>query len=122
MRKSWADATSQKGAFHDLANAKKCADANTGYYVFDESGKALYQAQAFQPYLCRVEIKDLNIRTKPTIDSASHGYTGIGTFTIVGEAVGKVSRSGATSRWGLLKSYAKNRDGWICLDYATKLK
>lgn len=22
------------------------------------------------------------------------------------------------SRWGLLKSYAKNRDGWICLDYA----
>lgn len=122
VRKSWTDAASQKGAFHDLANAKKCADANAGYYVFDESGKVLYPVQAFQSYLCRVEIKDLNIRTKPTIDSASHGYTGIGTFTIVEEAIGKVSKSGTTSRWGLLKSYAKNRDGWICLDYATKLK
>ena len=42
VRKTWADAKSQKGAFHNLANAKKCADSNTGYKVFDESGNVVY--------------------------------------------------------------------------------
>ena len=40
VRKSWADASSQKGAFKSLGNAKKCADENPGHSVFDESGKA----------------------------------------------------------------------------------
>lgn len=44
VRKAWSDAKSQKGAFHSLANAKKCADSNAGYKVFDESGKAVYPA------------------------------------------------------------------------------
>jgi hypothetical protein len=43
IRKSWADASSQLGAFSDLANAKELADKNPGYIVFDETGKALYQ-------------------------------------------------------------------------------
>ena len=30
VRKSWADASSQKGAFKSLENAKKCADENPG--------------------------------------------------------------------------------------------
>ena len=42
VRKSWTDAKSQKGAFKVLANAKKCADENPGYSVYDESGKAVY--------------------------------------------------------------------------------
>ena len=42
VRKSWKDAKSQKGAFYDLSNAKKCADKNNGYSVFDESGKVVY--------------------------------------------------------------------------------
>ena len=43
VRKTWADATSQKGAFTELANAKKLVDSlGAGYYVFDESGKAIY--------------------------------------------------------------------------------
>lgn len=44
VRKTWPDAKSQKGAFHSLANAKKCADSNAGYKVFDESGNAVYPA------------------------------------------------------------------------------
>lgn len=44
VRKTWSDAKSQKGAFHSLANAKKCADSNTDYKVFDESGNAVYPA------------------------------------------------------------------------------
>ena len=46
VRKSWSDAISQKGAFHNLANAMKCADANTGYKVFDESGNQIYPVAA----------------------------------------------------------------------------
>lgn len=42
VRKSWADAKSQKGAFKSLDNAKKCADSNNGYAVFDANGKQLY--------------------------------------------------------------------------------
>lgn len=44
VRKTWPDAKSQKGAFHSLANAKKCVDSNAGYKVFDESGNAVYPA------------------------------------------------------------------------------
>lgn len=46
VRKSWADAKSQKGAFHVLSNAKACADENPGYSVFDESGKAIYTGKS----------------------------------------------------------------------------
>lgn len=38
VRKTWADAKSQKGAFKSLDNAKKCAQANPGYSVFDDKG------------------------------------------------------------------------------------
>lgn len=42
VRKSWGDAKSQKGAFRSLENAKKCANANSGYKVFDASGNEVY--------------------------------------------------------------------------------
>ncbi len=118
VRKSWADASSQKGAFKSLENAKKCADENPGYSVFDESRKAVYtRTAAFKPYLVRVSIPDLNIRKGPSTDHAKTGkYTGVGAFTIVEEADGK-----GASRWGLLKSYQNGRNGWVSLDYAKKV-
>ena len=43
VRKTWADAKSQIGAYHEIANAKAACDkAGAGYYVFDEQGKAVY--------------------------------------------------------------------------------
>lgn len=119
VRKNWADAASQKGAFHSLANAKKCADENAGYSVFDESGKNIYTGKqtAFQPYLVKVSASDLRIRKGPGTDKAKTGkYTGTGVFTIVEEADGP-----GASKWGLLKAYQKNRDGWISLDYAQRV-
>ena len=118
VRKTWADASSQKGAFKVLENAKKCADENPGYSVFDEAGKAVYtRAAAFVPYLVRISIPDLNIRKGPGTDYGKTGkYTGIGTFTIVEEADGK-----GASKWGLLKSYQEKRNGWISLDYGKKV-
>lgn len=42
VRKSWSDAASQKGAFRELDNAKRCADENAGYSVYDASGNVVY--------------------------------------------------------------------------------
>ena len=44
VRKTWADAASQLGAFNDLENAKKLVDANPGFFVFDSDGKTVYPA------------------------------------------------------------------------------
>lgn len=104
VRKTWADSKSQLGAFHSLGNAKVCADANAEYSVYDETGKTLYTSgstTAFQPYMVKVSITNLNIRKGAGTNFAKTGkYTGIGTFTIVEEATGQGSSSG----WGRLKS------------------
>ena len=42
VRKTWSDSKTQKGAFKVLSNAKKCADDNAGYSVFDEKGNVVY--------------------------------------------------------------------------------
>ena len=118
VRKTWSDSKSQKGAYKILSNAKKCADANPGYSVFDASGKVVYApvaSAADVPFLVKVSISDLNIRKGPGTDYAKTGkFTGKGVFTIVEVKSGK----GSTAGWGRLKSGA----GWISLDYAAKIK
>ena len=117
VRKSWADAASQLGAYTVLANAKAMADKNPGYSVYDGDGKAVYPIATSAPatsYLVRVSVDDLNIRTGPGTDYPATGsFTGKGTFTIVEESAG----TGSTSGWGKLKSGA----GWISLDFAKKI-
>ena len=116
VRKNWGDASSQVGAFKVLDNAKACADEHPGYYVFDPDGKKVYtpKASVVVPFLVRVKIRDLNIRTGPGTDHAKTGqYTGIGVFTIVEVADGKGSDAG----WGRLKSGA----GWCSLDFCEKI-
>lgn len=66
-------------------------------------------------YIVRVEIPDLNIRKGPGTNYPKTGkYTGKGLFTIVEESTG----TGSKTKWGKLKS----GEGWISLDYATKIK
>ena len=86
VRTSWSDAKSQKGAYRILENAKKCADENVGYSVYDENGKCVYTGKqtsttqtgdAFSEYLVQVSISDLNIRTGPGTNYSKTGrYTG----------------------------------------------
>ena len=118
VRQTWSDSKSQKGAYKILSNARKCADANPGYSVFDASGKVVYApvaSAADVPFLVKVSINDLNIRKGPGTDYAKTGkFTGKGVFTIVKVKSGK----GSTAGWGRLKSGA----GWISLDYAAKIK
>lgn len=113
VRKNWNDAQSQKGAFYDLSNAKKCADQNNGYSVFDESGKAVYTSKATNStssFKVQISISDLNIRKGP---GANYAATCKEVFTVVETKQG----TGSAKGWGKLKSGV----GWISLDYATKI-
>ena len=65
-------------------------------------------AQGSLPYLVKVSIPDLNIRSGPGVSFSRTGqFTGKGVFTIVQEQDG----------WGRLKSGA----GWICLKYTSRI-
>ena len=66
------------------------------------------------PFLVKVTVTDLNIRTGPGTDTTKTGkFTGAGVFTIMEVKDGP----GSTKGWGRLKSGA----GWISLDYAQKI-
>ena len=121
VRKAWSDSKSQKGAYKILSNAKKCADANPGYSVFDNNGVNIYtpntstKAAPDVPFTVKVSISDLNIRKGPGTDYAKTGkFTGKGVFTILEVKSGK----GSTAGWGRLKSGA----GWISLDYVERIE
>ena len=89
--------------------------AGTGAGGNTEQGKT----EAVQvPFKVKVDITDLRIRTGAGTDFEKTGkYTGIGVFTIVEVKAGEGSAAG----WGLLKAYEENRDGWVSLDYCTRL-
>ena len=118
VRKFWADAKSQKGAYKILDNAKKCADQNPGYKVFDADGKVVYEAKAAEPdvkvpFLVKVSISDLNIRKGPGTDYDRIQFILVGVYTIMEVRSGKGSSAG----WGRLKSGI----GWISLDFVKKI-
>lgn len=64
------------------------------------------------PFMVQVLVDDLNIRTKPEMGNNVVGVTKKGSFTIVEVKNG----------WGLLKSYASKKDGWIYLENGSYVK
>ena len=110
VRKSWADAKSQIGAYKVLANAKSAC--TPGYSVFDSKGNVVYTNATDKPvnknnFTVKVTAKDLNMRKGPGAQYKSNGIIPPGVYTIVEQS----------GQWGKLKSGA----GWISLDYVTKL-
>lgn len=104
IRKSWADAKSQIGAFKNLDGAKKACKA--GYKVFDEKGNVVYPVETAKTYKVKVVHDDLNIRSGAGVSNKIVGsIKNHGVYTIVDDKV----VDGQT--WGKLKSGA----GWICL-------
>lgn len=109
VRKSWADAKSQLGAYSMLKWAKKCVDAHPGYKVYDSSGKCVYPESKteVETYLVRITADMLNVRKGP--DASQKITTTVKKneiYTIVDESDG----------WGKLKSGA----GWIKLSYTVR--
>lgn len=113
IRKNWKDAKTQIGAYKELKNAKvACDKAGKGFYVFNSAGKIVYPEAEFEPYIVKVTVDELNVRKGAGTNYSIVGsIKNKGAYTIVDEAIGK----GAT-KWGLLKAYQKNRNGWISLD------
>ncbi len=117
VRKTWADAKSQKGAYKVLDNAKKCADRNPGYKVFDADGKVVYEFAGSNspdkvPFLVKVSIPNLNIRKGPGTGYDRTQFIPVGVYTIVA-----TSKGNGASLWGKLKSGA----GWISMDFVRRL-
>jgi len=108
VRKTWADAASQIGAFSSLESAKSLCNKNTGYSVFNSAGIKVYPTSTFVSYVVRVITDVLNIRSGP-----GTGYSTVGTvtrnqaFTITQQSNG----------FGYLKSGA----GWISLEYIQRV-
>ena len=115
LRKRWYVKADAKG---DRVVIDKSEDGKNGINSpVNAKYLKLVKATTGTPYTVRVSIDDLHIRKGPGTNYAKRGYTGKGTFTIVEVQNG----TGSKSSWGLLKSYQKNRDGWISLDYCTKV-
>ena len=85
---------------------------STVYGWVDAANIKTSDATTFRPYLVKVEISDLHIRTGPGTGYNDEGYIKPGVYTITEEAAGP-----GASKWGKLKSGA----GWISLDYAKKV-
>ena len=116
VRKTWADAKSQIGAYKELANAKACVDKHPGYSVFDVNGVNIYTSKTTAttvPFKVKVAISDLNIRKGPGTNYARTQYIPVGVYTIIEVQSG----TGSDKGWGRLKSGA----GWISLDFFTKV-
>lgn len=103
-----------KGAAHPYHVVAVKGEGSTVYGWVNETDLAKIGSSGSSkfPYRVKVKIPDLNIRRGPGTNTDKVGkYTGIGVFTIVEEADGP-----GASKWGLLSSYKKNRNGWISLD------
>lgn len=116
VRKSWADAKSQIGAYTSLKWAKVIADKNPGYEVYNSSGECVYPEAKTEtkdeskdfPYLVKITADVLNVRRGPgTSYRIATTVRKNGIYTIVDESDG----------WGKLKSGA----GWIKLSYTTRV-
>ena len=105
---------------NSTANVGKSGQV-TGWISYADAKNAAGVTSAapatFTPYKVKVTASSLNIRKGA---GTNYGIRGSikdkGVYTIVGESSG----TGAT-KWGLLKSYEKNRDGYISLDYVKKI-
>ena len=100
-----------------MDNAKKCADQNPGYKVFDADGKVVYEPKTEEavkvPFLVKVSISDLNIRRGPGTDYGRVQFCPVGVYTIVEVKSG----TGSSAGWGRLKSGI----GWISLDFVRRI-
>ncbi|MCM1191966.1 MAG: SH3 domain-containing protein, partial [Butyrivibrio sp.] len=119
VRQVWDKADTQIGAFKVQENAVDLCMQNSGYRVYDPSGKEIYPCTEGQvvPLQAAVKISNLRIRKGPgtTYDYHKQGgkaiYTGKTSVTIIETMDGPGAKL-----WGLLADYAQGRDGWISLD------
>ena len=103
IRTAWGEPQSQIGAFTNLEYA--IAACKPGYAVYDATGRQVHPPVS---RLVRITASALNVRRGPaTTYSVVNTLAKGGAYTIVEEVDG----------WGLLKSYQRDRNGWVSLQY-----
>ena len=81
VRKTWADAQSQLGAFASLDNAKAACPA--GYTVYDKDGKAVYTNNEEDIDMTQTELKIMiqDAADKAVVDAIGRHYNTVGEIT-----------------------------------------
>ena len=131
IRKTWDDPKSQINAYKSLELAKEDCDNHPGYFIFDWNGEVVYPEvkvetapvpTPFEPYMVRIDVSEIYDHCLNIRETADGGSKLMGTITedmsvtIIEEAK---DEDGYT--WGLLKGYAKYKNGYIRLDYTTRV-
>lgn len=75
VRKLWKDAQSQIGAFEVFENAKKMADKNIEYNVYNSDGKKVYDPQDHIKYV-ELNLKNVPLYVSSTTSQKSSDVTG----------------------------------------------
>lgn len=102
----------QLGMGYTMDTFRKAVKAAMGSTVTPEPETPPKTTGTFTPYLVRVKITDLYIRSGPGTNYPSKGFIAPGAYTIVQESTGQ-----GAALWGKLKSGA----GWIALGYTEKV-
>ena len=89
VRKTWADATSQIGAFFDLANAKAYVNSHPGYSLFNSKGQNVYSV-ASTLISGIVTASVLNVRKTAVSNSDIIGKLNKGTKVKIAKKVGNM--------------------------------
>lgn len=109
VRKTWADAKSQIGAFSSLENAKKVC--KTGYTVFDEKGNAVFPVSKSYTKGTKVELNNATLYVSAT---ATSGTKRSGTYYIYdGNAVNGRYRITTKSEYCGKTPAGKYVTGWV---------
>lgn len=113
VRKSREDVKSQIGAYKILSNAKKKADENSGYYVFDSKGKKVYSPENSSAPK-KLTLKNVPLYISATAKVKSSSVTGT-YYRYDNEVVsGRVRITNKTENIGKKGQVT----GWVDLTYA----
>ena len=108
VRKSWSDSKSQKSANKYLSNAKKVADKNQGYKVYDWNGVVVYD-----PWI----VKETPA-TRPVDYAQSYDVKKAGVYTVKANG-GLNMRTGAGTHKSIVKALS-NGATFTCYGYYTR--
>lgn len=116
VRKTWADAKSQLGAFRVLDYAKSLADKNPGYYVFNSQGVAVYPVVTVAKKTVEELAKEViagkwgnGSDRKKRLESAGYSYSAVqakvnelvkGTTVTNKKTVDELAREVIKGKWG----------------------
>lgn len=112
--------TTKKGYVYlidEITPDKQWAKLKNGLYITTNPKYVQTFKGEMVNYPVKITIDDLNIRKGNGTEYDIVNVIAPGVYTIVEEMRGLRSQNG----WGLLKSYQQYRDGWISLDYCTKI-